>query len=121
MTVSAERVKQAREFCGLTQTEFARRVGVSQPAIAQIEAGRTRPSPSVLEAIAFQSGFPLSFFRREAFEDFSVGSLIFRARKAMAVKERNRVYRHGQTLYEAVSRMGANVELGPLRLPRLAR
>lgn len=113
------RVKQAREFCGLTQTEFARRLGVSQPAIAQIEAERTRPSDSVLRAISFQTGFPLSFFRREALENFPLGSLVFRARKAMTAKERDQVYRHGQVVYEAVARLAAKVEMGPVCLPRL--
>ena len=117
--VEGVRVKQARELCGLTQTEFADRVSVTQPAIAQIEAGRTQPSSAVLEAIAFQTGFPVSFFRQEGFSNFPLGSLVFRARKAMTAKERAQVYRHGEVIYEGMSRMAARVETGPLRLPRL--
>lgn len=116
---AAHRVKQAREFCGLTQTELARRAGVSQSAIAQIEAGRTNPSPQVLEAIAFQTGFPLSRFLHESSLSFPLGSLIFRARRAMTERERAQLHRHGEVVYEAVTRMTAKVEMVPLRLPRL--
>jgi Zn-dependent peptidase ImmA (M78 family)/transcriptional regulator with XRE-family HTH domain len=118
---AALRVKQAREYCGLTQTELARRAGVSQSAIAQIEAGRTNPSPQVLEAIAFQTGFPLSFFRRESLLSFPLGSLIFRARRAMTERERAQLHRHGEVVYEAVTRLTQKVEMVPLRLPRLNR
>lgn len=114
------RIKQAREFRGLTQTELADRVGIGQSAVAQIEAGRIWPSSEVMEAIAFQTGFPLSFFKQEPFTDFSLGSLVFRARKAMTAKERAQVYRHGEVIYEGVARMAARVETGPLRIPRLA-
>lgn len=118
---AALRVKQAREFCGLTQTELARRAGVSQPAIAQIEASRTNPSPRLLEAIAFQTGFPLSFFRRESLLSFPLGSLVFRARRAMTERERAQLHRHGEVVYEAVARMTARVDMLPLRLPRFNR
>lgn len=116
---AALRVKQAREFCGLTQTELARRAGVSQPAIAQIEASRTNPSPQLLEAIAFQTGFPISFFRDDSELSFPLGSLIFRARRAMTERERAQLHRHGEVVYEAVTRMTEKVEMVPLRLPRL--
>lgn len=118
---TAVRFKQAREYSGLTQTELARRVGVSQPAIAQIEAGKTNPSAQVLEAVAFQTGFPVSFFRRAEFVNFPLGSLVFRARKAMTEKERDQVHRHGEVVYEAVTRMASKVEMVPLRLPRFSR
>jgi Zn-dependent peptidase ImmA (M78 family)/DNA-binding XRE family transcriptional regulator len=118
---AGHRVKQAREYCGLTQTELARRAGVSQSAIAQIEASRTNPSPQLLEAIAFQTGFPLAHFRRESLLHFPLGSLVFRARRAMTERERAQLHRHGEVIYEAVTRMAAKVEMVPLRLPRLNR
>ena len=118
---AAHRVKQAREFCGLTQTELARRTGVSQSAIAQIEAGRTNPSPQVLEAIAFQTGFPVSHFQHDSSLSFPLGSLIFRARRAMTEREREQLHRYGEVVYEAVTQMTTKVEMVPLRLPRFNR
>lgn len=37
-----ERVAEARKVAGLTPAEFARRVGVTQPAIWKIETGQTK-------------------------------------------------------------------------------
>lgn len=34
-------IRDARENAGLTQTDLAGRMGISQPALARIEAGRT--------------------------------------------------------------------------------
>src|SRR5256885_13016281 len=100
MTGAGERIRQAREFRGLTQTELAHRCDVSQPLIAQCEVGTKTVSPHLLEVIAFQTSFPLPFFRRPEFGDFPLGSLIFRARKAMSAKERDQVHRYGEVLYE---------------------
>jgi Zn-dependent peptidase ImmA (M78 family)/transcriptional regulator with XRE-family HTH domain len=119
MTGTGTRIRQAREFRGLTQTELARRCDVSQPLIAQCEVGTKTASRHLLETIAFQTRFPLSFFRRSEFGDFPLGSLIFRARKAMSAKERDQVHRYGEVLYEGVSQLADRVQFGPVRLPRL--
>jgi len=42
-----DRVRQAREFCGMTQSELAEKSGLRQSAIAQIEAGAFTPSDAV--------------------------------------------------------------------------
>jgi transcriptional regulator with XRE-family HTH domain len=47
----AERMKQAREKSGLTQTELAKKVGVSQGTIANLESG-FRKQPRNLLALA---------------------------------------------------------------------
>lgn len=119
MTGAGSRIRQAREFRGLTQTELARRCDVSQPLIAQCEAGIKTVSPHLLEAISFQTRFPVQFFRRFEYPDFPLGSLIFRARKAMTAKERDQVHRYGEVLYEGVSQLADRVHFGPVRLPRL--
>jgi Zn-dependent peptidase ImmA (M78 family)/transcriptional regulator with XRE-family HTH domain len=119
MSGFGSRIRQAREFRGLTQTELARRCDVSQPLIAQCEAGTKTASPHLLEVIAFQTGFPLPFFRRPEFGDFPLGSLIFRARKAMSAKEREQVHRYGEVLFEGVSQLADRVHFGPVQLPRL--
>jgi len=47
-----ERVRAARKGAGLTQRQMAERMGVTQPSIAAIEAGRTNPTLGQLAAIA---------------------------------------------------------------------
>lgn len=86
--VNGERVKQARELIGLSQTEFARRLNITQPAVALIEAGRFTPSEELLNQIAFQTGFPVSFFFKEIRIDFPMGSLLFRSKMQASVKEK---------------------------------
>lgn len=119
MSAPGSRIRQAREFRGLTQTDLARRCDVSQPMIAQCEAGMKPPSTQLLDAIALQTRFPPQFFRRPEYPDFPLGSLIFRARKAMTAKERDQVHRYGEVLYEGVAQLVDRVHFGPVRVPRL--
>jgi len=120
--ISGERVRFAREFRGLTQTDLARQIGVTQPAIAQIEGGFKQPSGTVLEALALKTGFPLAFFRQADPPDFPLGSLLFRSQAAFTSRERSRVFRYGQLAYELVERLLApRVKRPAVRLPKLER
>jgi transcriptional regulator with XRE-family HTH domain len=62
--INGERIRQARELRGFTQQGLAEQVGVNQSAIAQLEAGRTQPSPIVLQSISFATAFLLPSFNR---------------------------------------------------------
>lgn len=44
-------VKELRLFLGLTQAQFAKRIGVSESAVKQWESGRCFPSPSNMKQI----------------------------------------------------------------------
>ena len=55
--VNGERVRQARELRGLTQTELAERVDVRQSTIANIENGRLVPSNELIATLAMTLGF----------------------------------------------------------------
>src|SRR5712692_4726509 len=117
--IFGERIEQARELHGWTQTELARRVGVDQSTIAYIEGGRKRPSDAVADAIAFQTGFPPSFFRQEPCPYFPFGSLEFRARASMTGRERRQAYQYAKTVFEVAARMAARLKTPPVRLSRL--
>ena len=116
---SGDRIKQVRELLGLTQVELAARINVTQSAIAHIESGRTMPSDGVLQAIAFQAGFPTSFFRQVPAPDFPLGSLLFRARASVTAREKSEAHQYGKLLFEAAQTMEAHLTKIPLRLPRL--
>ena len=58
-----DRIRQARELLGWTQDELARKIDVSQPVIAQLEAG-LYSGHELTSAIAFKTGFPPAFFSR---------------------------------------------------------
>ena len=122
--ISGERLKFAREFRALTQTELARQIGIAQPTVAQIEGGFKQPSIPVLESLALKTGFPLAFFRQGPPPDFPLGSLLFRSQAAFTSRERSRAFRHSQLAYEIYGvvkgLLAPRLKLPDMRLPKLS-
>lgn len=118
--ISGRRVRQARELRRLTQAELAEAVQVAQSMIAQLEREQRQPSRELLEAIAFQTGFPPAFFQKPAVDDFPIGSLLFRARTTLKAGERKSVYRYVQIVSEIVRTMAQHVNELPLRIAPLS-
>ncbi len=54
--VLASAVIDVRNRAGLTQEELARKMGTTQPVVARLESGRTRPSMRTLERLAKATG-----------------------------------------------------------------
>jgi Zn-dependent peptidase ImmA (M78 family)/DNA-binding XRE family transcriptional regulator len=117
--ITPDRLRQARELQGLTQTTLAQQVGVHPSAIAQIETGRMQPSPAVLEALSRAMGFPPAFFTRPSGPLLPPGSLRFRARAAMTARQRRQGWAYAQILYDLMASMAAQTEYPAPRLPRL--
>jgi Zn-dependent peptidase ImmA (M78 family)/DNA-binding XRE family transcriptional regulator len=116
--INGERVRQAREFKGLTQSELAERIGLKQSAIAHLETGRSQPSQIVLEGIAFQTGFPPAFFRQETSTAFPLGSLLFRAKAAMTRAERAEAHQYARTVFEQYDYLSTFVNKLPVAIPK---
>jgi DNA-binding XRE family transcriptional regulator len=55
-----DRIKQARESAGLTQTELSTRAGLPQSHISRLENGQHSPSFATLEKIAKALNIPVS-------------------------------------------------------------
>src|SRR5438552_9966764 len=106
--IYGERIRQVRELRGWTQTELGNRLSVDQSFVAQVEGGWANPSEKFVTALAFQTGFPLSFFDLPPTTDFPLGSLLFRAHANMTDREQKAVYRHAQMAYEVVQWMVAS-------------
>lgn len=118
--IHGDRVRQARELRGLTQTTLAEGVGLKQAAIAHIETGRSQPSEDVFRRIALQTGFPVSFFEQGPPPQFSPGSLLFRALRSTTARERAQAQRYGEIMFENLGRMSTRVTpVNPLRLPEV--
>jgi transcriptional regulator with XRE-family HTH domain len=66
--VFASAVIDVRNRAGLTQRELARKMGTTQPVVARLESGRSRPSMRTLEKLADATGSRLvvSFAPRAA-------------------------------------------------------
>jgi transcriptional regulator with XRE-family HTH domain len=56
-------MRNRRQELGLTVRGFAARIGVAPPYVTDIEAGRRRPGPEVLEKISAELGIPLQELR----------------------------------------------------------
>jgi Zn-dependent peptidase ImmA (M78 family)/DNA-binding XRE family transcriptional regulator len=117
--IYGERVKQARELCGLTQGELAKLVGVNQSAIAHIESGRNIPTRELLDLIAAQTEFLPSFFEKDSAGDFPSGSLAFRSRASLSAREEAQAYQYAKTMFEQARAMTSQLNIPDLRLPRL--
>ena len=63
--VYGERIKEAREIRGFSQTVLAELVNVKRQAISSFEKDKTKPSPGTLFAIASVTKFPVPFFLNE--------------------------------------------------------
>jgi transcriptional regulator with XRE-family HTH domain len=60
--VIAERLRQVREFLGLSQQQVADWVKISRPAVSEIEAGRRRVSAAELARFAGLYKYPVQYF-----------------------------------------------------------
>jgi Zn-dependent peptidase ImmA (M78 family)/transcriptional regulator with XRE-family HTH domain len=122
--VNGDRIKQAREIKGLTQAELAERIDYSQATIAHLERNSRQllfhPSESIIEAIAFQTGFPVPFFYQESGPEFPLGSLLFRSRRSLLKREEKyRVHQLGRLVYEIAGKMAKHVTTIEVRIPRV--
>lgn len=114
-----ERLKQAREFRGLTQSDLAAEIGINQSTIAYVESGRFTPRDELTTAIALRTGFPPAFFHEAPVGDFPVGSLLFRSRASVTSRDERRAYRYAQLGYEILVKLLRRVKSLPVRIPSL--
>jgi Zn-dependent peptidase ImmA (M78 family)/transcriptional regulator with XRE-family HTH domain len=120
MVISGERVKQARELKGMTQSALAKAVGVTQAAIAQVESGAFLASEELIAEIAKRTGQPVRFFVQEPAPEFPLGSLLLRSHKSMTKKELAVTYRNAQLAYEAYLRLRGRLKTLPVKIPKIA-
>lgn len=116
--IFGDRVKQAREFRGLTQKQLAKRLNINQSAIAQIETGRTQPGDDVLEGIVLQTGFPFNFFKQPPTTEFPLGTLLFRSR-VLNMRQRREAHQYGQRVFELLEALEHNFTPIPVSIPSI--
>jgi Zn-dependent peptidase ImmA (M78 family)/transcriptional regulator with XRE-family HTH domain len=117
--INGERIRQARELKGFTQGQLAERLGLTQGAIAHFENNLRQPTDETMEAIALQTGLPLTFFRKSSVADFPIGSLLYRKRATMSATTKARTYRYGQVMFELAQEMAKRIDGPPVRFPRV--
>jgi len=118
--INGERIKQARELNGYTQSELAKLIGCNQSAIAHFENNRTAPSEEVLNQIADVTNVLPEFFEKPSVNGFSLGTLSYRSRNSLTKKEESKAYQYAITMYEQIKTLSNKVSLPTLRFPRLS-
>jgi Zn-dependent peptidase ImmA (M78 family)/DNA-binding XRE family transcriptional regulator len=103
-----DRLRQARELCGLRQSELAERVERSQGTIANIESGISGPSKQLLADVAKSVGFPVSFFSMPPLVHFPTEEMMFRARASTTRREAVAACRYAEIVYELMVRVLEN-------------
>ena len=119
--INGQMVTLAREFRGVTQSWLADACGVTQQAIARIEAGVANAiGPDRLEKMAQALSFPVSFFSlNEVRLGFGSSSYFYR-KKITTASERNKISGIVNLVRIHLSMMLKSVEVsGSLCLPRL--
>jgi Zn-dependent peptidase ImmA (M78 family)/transcriptional regulator with XRE-family HTH domain len=118
--MKGERIRQAREISGLTQTELSGYLGITQAALAQIEAGVYAPSQSVLSEIASRTGFDFHFLDREEPPiEFPSGSILYRTKAKVSAKDKARAHRLAQLAFELVVTLRQHLKDIPVLIPRI--
>jgi len=116
--IHGERIRQARELLGETQTHFGEEIGLPQSKVSQAESANLPIAESVLLRLCEHTGFPPSFF--EQAPSSRVDEYQFRARLRFTKADRNRAVRSAELVHEAYELMRREVASVPVRVPDLA-
>jgi Zn-dependent peptidase ImmA (M78 family)/transcriptional regulator with XRE-family HTH domain len=81
----------ARDACGLTQAEFASKMGIGQGTLSKYETGLLSPSDEIIDQIVRKLGrYPRSFFFQTE-QPYGFPPFHFRKRKKLGVKALSRI------------------------------
>lgn len=95
----AARLKDAREYLGLSQDDVATALGISRPAITNIESGNRKVEAIELDQLAKLYGRPVNYFLSGENEE-AEGKVAFYARtfKDLSEKDLDEVARFAEFL-----------------------
>jgi transcriptional regulator with XRE-family HTH domain len=98
-----ERLRRSREYLGLSQSEVAEYMGLSRPAISNIESGRRKVSTFELARLAKLYRQPYDYFLGEVPEapEDTTTTALFRATRELSDRDRQQVLRFAQFLRNA--------------------
>ena len=84
-----ERLTEGRLAARLTQTELARRVGVTRASVSNYELGKNNPTPDVMRRIAHELAQPIAYFTKAERSSFGIRSANFFRKTGADTQRRN--------------------------------
>lgn len=117
MTSIGLRVRQAREFKGLSQTQLAKELGVSQPTVGNYERDIHEVPAEAVDAISRVTGFPRTFFDLGDPPPVASETVRFREHSRLRARDRDHARITIELAYELLTTLSSNVRLPILRLP----
>lgn len=118
---TASRLILARKRRGLTHVEVAERVGITAQSVSNYENGRQVPSPHVVESLAEELSFPVSFFCATELEPLTTDQVSFRARSKLAARKRDAALSVGRLAVEFHDWLSARYRLPSPDIPSLSK
>jgi transcriptional regulator with XRE-family HTH domain len=94
----AERLREVREYLGLSQEFVAQQTNVSRAAISAIENGKRKVEALELTALAALYKYPVTYFLDGALEEPASVRAITRAATSLTDKDREQVLQFAQFL-----------------------
>lgn len=120
MSELGERVRDFRDFYGLTQAELARRIGVSQPFLSQVERGQVAAENAVEGIISeFNVGFAFFNRGRPSLRNEHTGSMRYRRRSRTKASATRRATALFAELYDSVNVLAPHVGLTSVRFNQI--
>ncbi len=96
------RLREAREYLGLSQEQVADHLGIPRPSVSSIEAGKRRISFLELKHLAALYRRPIAYFSGdEVREADDTADALFRATQELNSADREQVLRFAQFLRSA--------------------
>jgi len=97
----AERLKDTREYLGISQQSVASYIGISRAAISALESGKRKVEALELELFSKLYKFPVSYFYGEEQNDEQTVRLLARTAKDLTEVDRKQVLKFAQFLKNA--------------------
>lgn len=94
----AERLREAREYLGVSQEFVAKQTGIPRAAISAIENGKRRVEALELNALAALYKYPVTYFLEGALEEPASIRAIAREAAALTDRDREQVLHFAQFL-----------------------
>jgi transcriptional regulator with XRE-family HTH domain len=94
----AERLREVREYLGLSQEFVAQQTGISRAAVSAIENGKRKVEAMELTALASLYKYPVTYFLDGALEEPASVRAIVRAATTLTDRDRDQVLQFAQFL-----------------------